>query len=364
MKAAVTMRAGKNVVGAHVNRVPWIDTLRGILITVLVLVHYGLNSQMAKYILSFLLPSFLVLSGYLFSDKIFESSWRIAIQHWAKKLILPYVVFSLINLLIVYIWPMMTYHISSLSNEQFTTFLFGILWGKSSTFWMPNCTPLYFLIMLFCALIVFRSCIKLPGSLQPLSIGGCAIIGWLSAIIEPEIPFIMSSPFAVEAAAKDSFRLPWCLDTAFTAVVFLYVGYKLRQRDKTFNKSAEKWLIVLFALGTAMAFMNPIPGVSLDLNQYGIYPLMLLSAICIIIPIIEFSRIKELNIKGLSFIGRNTIIFMVFDYQTRSLCHLIFKNTTITKVEEIFLAFLVRMLLLTLVAAAIVFFNRKMFMKK
>ena len=115
------------------NRIDYIDTLKGILIILVVFGHTRINVNIQKWIYSFHMPLFLIISGFFYKQQI-----NIINLKKIKRLILPFIFFSFLAI----IFPGLPLLI--LKNQP-------IEWSK--IFYLEERiffnTPIWFLIVLF-----------------------------------------------------------------------------------------------------------------------------------------------------------------------------------------------------------------------
>jgi len=138
--------------GAEYQRNHAIDTFRGICIVLMVLGHVSqINPLLQKYIYSFHLPAFFMLSGYLFS----QNNTKLEFKNWFQKkffrLLVPFFVIGAISG-IPYI--MLTI-IGKIEINQFIIRFLGTFGGITNADYNFNCGPIWFLCCLFVLETVF-----------------------------------------------------------------------------------------------------------------------------------------------------------------------------------------------------------------
>lgn len=195
-------------------RIEWIDVCKGIGIILVVVGHS--NPPFMKYIYSFHMPLFFLLSGFLLYDRKIRKGDMIKD---AKRYLLPYAVLAIINLLIC-----LVVLDRNMQSQQAVKYLGGILYSRGTVEYMPNCSPLWFLTCIFCCVVLFKiiNCIT-NRRLRYVSIGACCFVG----IILP----ILGVP-----------KLPWNIDTALLGIGFMELGSMAR---KYFEESLEKRIMSL-----------------------------------------------------------------------------------------------------------------------
>lgn len=124
------------------SRVAWIDNAKAIAIFFIVLGHQLPSGALCGYLYSFHVPFFFFLSGLTFSA---DKKAKDFFLNKAKRILLPYYVFSLISIAI-YLVTNYVFHKGGLSPSQC---LLGMLSGTRSTGLMPWNNPLWFLPCLF-----------------------------------------------------------------------------------------------------------------------------------------------------------------------------------------------------------------------
>lgn len=115
------------------NRIDYLDTLKGLLIILVVFGHTGINNDIQKWIYSFHMPLFLIISGFFYKE-----SRKIVNLNRIKRLIFPFICFTILAIL----FPGLPSLI--LKNKP-------IEWSK--VFYLEERiffnTPIWFLIVLF-----------------------------------------------------------------------------------------------------------------------------------------------------------------------------------------------------------------------
>jgi len=108
----------------------------------------------------------------------------------------------------------------------------------------------------------------------------------------------------------------WYLDDAFIALLFYLSGYLLKDFYFKLNEAKGWWISLLVALAAGVALwytydlneVNPI--VQMISSKYGDALPFLLAAFSGIFFLVAFSRLLPQNLRPLSFVGQNTLVFM------------------------------------------------------
>jgi acyltransferase len=178
--------------------------------------------------------------------------------------------------------------------------LIGIFYSRGTLEWLPNCSPLWFLTCLFTAEIIFLFVLKNTVKKHTLVYISIATLGYIISVTIP-------------------FKLPWNIDTALTAVLFMYFGfllkrYKLVQILYNIKKSQ---LILISILSIFLLYIsnnfNHVKYISFDSNYYGNILLMYIGAIAGIVLVFIVSRFLNSS-KILKYFGVNTMPIIGFNY--------------------------------------------------
>ena len=202
------------------------------------------------------------------------------------RYIVPYFVLCIINLIMQMIKD---------GGHGFLKYAIGILYSRGTTEWMPNCSPLWFMTCITCALFIYNLILSVKNvKIQLLLIVFCALISYNLYLLD--VP-----------------KLPWNIDTAMMSLIFIYLGTFLKKYDKCFLKISPLLIVVFGMAGIISAYLNS-ETVNFDNNCYGNLFLMIMSAVSISLCIIYFVRKMDPLPKILSFYGRHTVFIMGFDY--------------------------------------------------
>lgn len=201
-------------------RIRWIDLLRGICILAILLDHtelYATGRNIIPYSLYIVnaLTLFFFISGYLFYSQN-GFNWRRKLRSITLRLILPYFFFTAIMAL-----PKMWAHANNTSINHLLT---DILTGNAS----------WFVAALIVSELIFMLilCVS-QGKTQ-----------WI--ILLSIIAFLASIPLSTHHQP-----LFWQLDNAFQALLFLCAGYVYHQNESRFNhfhKSSYTYLLIILLL--------------------------------------------------------------------------------------------------------------------
>ena len=277
-------------------RIKWIDYGKAIAIFMVMWGHTGLYGPVyvAQYMFS--MPFFFFASGYLFSfDKY--PDYKNFLKRRIKQIIVPYLLFHFVNYLF---WFFISRHYGDDAASGHLTEWYvplkGILLGYPE--FMVNDIPMWFMVCLFVVENMFYAYRKFTGRWWlPLWL---VAAGYVMCEIVP--------------------RLPYCINTAFVAIIFYYFGYIFRQNHKL-RKRLTGLLpsIICIAVYAVIVFYNG--KITMHLNGYGENVLLFIieQAACYILMYNLCLLLQKYtpDNKVLSYMGRNTLIicslhFMVF----------------------------------------------------
>lgn len=273
-------------------RINWIDYLKAFSILLVVIGHLPISYELKKYIYSFHLPLFFILSGITFKPDKYKDLKELMIKK-AKGLLLPYL---MLNISYFVIW---TIFYKILGNSEITLFeiIKGIIFANNDKIFLLN-GPTWFIPTLFLVEVFSYIFYK-------FSSGNKKEIIYIS---------IISLIFGyIENVAKKNFFMPWHLNSVPVAIFFFFSGYLFFDYYKNNKEKIEKtkliYGVLCIILGLYFALRNG--RVSFGGNHYHSMIYTLLSCYLSIIGYSIFIiKIKEC--KFLSYIGANTLFILGF----------------------------------------------------
>lgn len=267
-------------------RIDYFDMAKGIGILAVLVGHMGLIKA-NKFIYSFHMPLFFLISGYFLSDKLSVEEMA---RKKAKQLLIPYV-FTCICILILSIATDLYHNCEVVYN--FTLWAYASFYGSGAEylepFWIKAIGAIWFLLAMFFAVLIVRYAIQTKYA--ALLIGGAAYVGYATTPI-------VWLPFSIQAGAMASF--------------FVYIGY-CAKKEKILEKKPS--LIVLFAALLVWIFCIIDGELYMVSNTYKNGMLDIIGAVCatyvILILCKKFASVKWIA-TILTFYGKNTLIFLCF----------------------------------------------------
>lgn len=286
-----------------INRFEYIDVTKAVGILLVLLGHTKLIPENLYIIIySFHMPLFFIISGILFNaDKYDKTAFVPFIKTRFKAYIIPYFIYAGVNLVfeIIYLYFDESYIVGF---PYLLRKSLGILLCNSTLRNMPNCTPIWFLMCLFVASLMFWFFINYCKKLMPIIVTLCVALS-----------FVLSQ-------FPDIF-LPFKLETSLMAVFFIYIGYLLRRAsliDKIKNaKLSYLYIVLLIAAGITTALLNG-NYVNMNRESYGNLFYFLISALTLSIALLIICD-KWLFMKNrFSFwLSANTLFIIGYNYIIR-----------------------------------------------
>ena len=77
----------------YVQRVTWIDAMRGVCMFMVILYHSGAPVEYDKFLIPFFLSGFFFLSGYLFYTPGSRWDWKHKLIRVSETLLIPYLLY-------------------------------------------------------------------------------------------------------------------------------------------------------------------------------------------------------------------------------------------------------------------------------
>ena len=198
-------------------RFEWIDIAKGIGILLVVYGHCQPPPLIEKFVYAFHMPLFFFISGFLFRHK--AGSFHRFIKGKVKRLLIPYFVFSLISIPMQYL-RFRAGEVDSFNMEQLFFNFFNL---NGSVIYN---IPLWFLMCLFVCMNLFYFISQLKWVIQLLIL----------------IPLSLFSYYL----SLHYIRLPFSVDIAFYALIFVFLGYQSKKLLFAFQKQKKVVLFIIF----------------------------------------------------------------------------------------------------------------------
>ncbi len=280
-------------------RASFLDIAKGIGIILVVLGHtFGKPEIIYDTIYSFHMPLFFIISGYVYKpEKYNEFGFKKILLNKAKRYLIPFYIFAAINLVLTLGFDLIFKHtVPTLSTIK--TYVLGTLYCYADMRYMPNCSPIWFLMTLFIGGVIFWALMKYFNKSRPILAVSLLGISYLLYL------FV-------------DFRLPLNLAPTGAAVFLMYIGYLIKRFDVLKHKS----LLLLGIVGFIASCLNKT-NVGMNENTYGNLVLFSIAAICLSVFLLLICK-SAANFNNpvnrfLKWLGSNTLPIMAFNYFMRS----------------------------------------------
>lgn len=280
-------------------RIHWIDIARAFFIIAIVIGHLYNDGYIRYWVFSFHVPAFFFISGFCFKYKV---GFIRILKEKVRKIVIPYLVFSLFSILIFWIASLLIPGVGNLLECDLATNIFVMLYGNSKPNTMKYNLPLWFLSCFFVvsvALWCIESLNKKWNKSRILCMIFCVILGGILSKIQTII-------------------LPWHIETAVSMIVWSLLGIEMRSHWEKIEhffeersgsiQSQYRNAIFLIALGAwAATFNSRIVGVRND--HYGNLIVYYIAAFVSICGFLYLSYCIHSN-KALEYIGRNSLVIL------------------------------------------------------
>ena len=264
-------------------RVFWIDYLKGFCMIAIIMTHLSWPEWYARFLSPFELVGFFFVAGYTFNIK---SSFREFCTIKIRTLLIPILVFGLINALLTYIYP------GAILKDR----LIGILCqipGRWDDLWFVAC--------LFTMSLIFYPIVRYIHSNMVRTIVVALIV-------------LLGCIYTFNNGAD----LPWQFENASILLSFLYLGYCAKRTEvgiKLLDKLREgKVLVGLLILYVLLICCYDNYPIDVHVHSYGSPLFFGISALIGTLLMTSLSMVLEhwantRSLRCLQYIGQNTLIY-------------------------------------------------------
>lgn len=345
------------------NRINWIDELKGFILIIICLIHTHINipfiggGNLIVICQAFSLSTFFFLSGLLFNIHKY-SNINSYLGKKTKVLLVPYI---LLSLLFSFLDPRL-YDLSLIERNDYLNTFFSpsdihsnlefLIMEFNSIFYygIPITTgPLWFVLTLFFVSILFFSVYHIfQGNTKCITIYAvlCLTTGWILNLY--------------------NIILPYCFSTVFTASFFFSLGFLTKKIIKYINEMAKiKIALIIIVLSPIYLYAINLNGaIGLMTNSLGTsllgYILSTISGIFLIVSIFIFLNkfINESILQGiLRNIARNALIILAVHYWIIKCCIIFLYSIS----KENYFSWLVTLIMIIVTILAIPLFRTKLY---
>lgn len=281
------------------NRIEEIDLLRGIAIILIVFGHVIKDGVVYKFLYSFHVPLFFIVSGMVFRTKN-QENFKEFLKRNFKQLIVPYLIWSYIALIPFAIFGNRIGNVLNLqiTSDNIISYLFGILYGNPKTGFLKAALPLWFLPCLFSIRIMMYGIYKIKNYIK-INDYILLIIFFIGLLCSYYLSF-------------NKIILPFSIETAFSMLFFFEIGILLRNKIEDIRKIKKTYMcffsILFLIIGVIVQHIN-YDTVSVATGEYGNIYLAIIASATLCISFILLSFI--IKSKVINKIGKNTMTILI-----------------------------------------------------
>ena len=303
----------------------WIDIAKGIAMLAIMYSHIrsgisdGGGYQLYRYLEASFIPVFFFLSGFLYHPGVEISSWKYEVRKRLKRLLIPYLGYSLLLYCIYITWN----HSNFKEIEDYLWPLFGIIYSRAGLFYPYYSSGQRYFLLCWNGAFWFITAMSISTLLYFIYLIKCNDTE-VKRYIALTICFLISCLFR-----NIPVLLPWSIDTSFCLVIFMIFGrnisvYKII--DKLKKGYSMVWLLLIVVY---IVLVNEAGDINISIRQYGSYGSVsiLLYIVLGLLGSLLYSKIaisiqgtivgRVLSIIGahtLSMLGLQFLIFFFCDY--------------------------------------------------
>lgn len=285
----------------------------------------GLPYEIKKYIYAFHIPLFFFISGYLFNFNKYKNFRYINfIKYKAKKYIIPYFTMGIICLVAFgLVLPLFTSGIDNNYIINSIHFILGLLYSRGGPGYMAWSSPLWFLTALFMTEIIFFTVLRLNPKF-------------------PIIVFSIVAAFGYMYSITIGIPLPWNIDVAMVASLFMYLGFLTRKFNLINRINLFLFILLLLLFIASVTFNSKI---DMNSRNYGNILLTIISGTVGTVLCIRSARLLKLD-SVLNFYGKNTLFIMGYTYTVLNITLII--EAYYVELKNVLISFCFQVLILTM----------------
>lgn len=278
------------------NRLEYLDIARGIAMISIVLGHMGVRS-FNRVVFTYHLPIFFIISGFFINTRDDNATF---IKKKVKTLIIPYII-ACIGVILSAVFMNLVFDDGVGTVDVVKRWGVASLYGAGDSYTEPfkvqGIGAIWFLLATFWAVIILKLLLKANK--------------WVRVAV-------VFALFYLGMWTRDKFFwFPLSIQAGFTALLFLYIGYLLRE-SKDLLPIIPKEIAVfgtVFALVVWLQFIKNFQSFWLVHSDIGRGFIDIFGSLsgCLIIVLISMlieKKVKFLRVP-LAFFGRNSLIFLI-----------------------------------------------------
>ncbi len=285
------------------SQVNWVDSIKGIGIILVVLGH--ISSPFTEFIYSFHMPLFFIISGFFIKP---SNDLKIEVLQSIKKIFTPFIIYLAIGFFVEFIKRFYLNRDQIIIEDLINALIFMDYSNLEGTY----AFVLWFFPALFIGRLVVLTILKYQNTI---------FLRLLSVLIIFLIGFYFNFPFAI--------------DDGFISVPFIFLGYYLfNNHNFFFSKKASFFLIIILAL---IFIFNGLPHLNQSTKFFDSVLINFLWACSISILLFTVFNFYNYKIRGISFIGSNSLPIFLWHPYTNNVAHFMSENYIIKFAISFFL---------------------------
>lgn len=276
-------------------RLNWLDVSKAFGVYLVILGHLSIfNYHTFRFIFAFHMPFFFIVAGYVFRDGVPLKNF---LKKCFKYYLVPYITILILGLLQCVLIP--------IGGHDLATFISPAVLQKAFYNGHPCFSffgSAWFLLAMFWAQLMFWGMLKIKVKLKKYIVIMLWILLFFTAIFAKDIFRVI--PYYA--------KLPFKIDAALMATVFMGIGYLLR-RIKIFEKNKVYISIGSILIGALFTYLFGCKWnyyVNLCDCDYGIEYNYLIAAVAGSVMLFGLGQLLQKS-KLLIFIGRNTLFIFL-----------------------------------------------------
>lgn len=284
-------------------RLNTLDIAKGIGIIFVVFAHVNYTPSLLVLIYSFHMPLFFILAGMVFNREKYPTFKDFIKRRW-KTMIIPYLIFSALSMIYVFVSEKMFEAAVDLSMEQYIDYFIQIFLAQGSKGVLD--VPLWFVPCLLLVEIMYYFISKYNRKIVVVAVAVLTTTGWIleSGLLD-----------------FDNTILPWSLDSALFALSFYATGnifskpvitaIKNIKKDESKAKICVVIICVMAVIWLPTTLINGKITLGSKILNNGF--LLYLTGVTGTLIVLAISILLE-KCKALIWLGRNTFCIMSVHY--------------------------------------------------
>ena len=253
------------------SRIEWIDAVKGLAIILMVLGHLPIDSLIRTMIFSWHMPIFILLSGYLFTNK----KLSIIMKRKIKGLLIPYLLTESVAAAIA-MWRLVFYSDFTIAGgidllkSYFISAVLGISYASKIFVNVKSVGPIWFVTCLFITNIIMTVILQTTNDNE-----------WKNCCM------VIATTLLGYFIGKKVAFLPHSIDVAMFSIVFFYFGYIMKKYCLLSKlKTVNSWFFIMIVWLVAVY----LGGIELAIRKYPMFPICILGGIAGSLIVIELCK--------------------------------------------------------------------------